>query len=114
MQEVAHSAILNRGEATNVVEEHFSSQTALLRDLANYGSNLIIRAFDSSPKKMAEVVICGVLLKQVVAMVDAVEVLLSAGCGHAAYLPARAAFEASVYSDWMLFSDGERKATCAR
>lgn len=111
MQEAPHAAILNREEPRAVAEQHFSRQTALLRDLANYGSNLVIRSFDSSPKKMAEVVVCGVLLKQIVAMVDAVEVLLSAGCGHAAFLPARTAFEASVYFDWILLADSERRAT---
>ncbi|MCW5626997.1 MAG: hypothetical protein KIT73_19930 [Burkholderiales bacterium] len=110
MQETPHSAILNREEAKAVAAQHFSKQMELLRDLANYGSNLVIRAFDSSPKKMAEVVICGVLLKQVVAMIDAAEVLLSAGCGHASFLPARAAFEASIYIDWILNSDSERRA----
>lgn len=109
MQEPPH-AILNREEPRAVAEQHLSRQTALLRDLANYGSNLVIRAFNSSPKTMAEVVVCGVLLKQIVAMVDAVEVLLSSGCGHAAFLPARAAFEASVYLDWILASDTERRA----
>lgn len=111
MQETPHPAILNREEVTAVAEQHFSKQTELLRDLANYGSNLVIRAFDSSPKKMAEIVVCGVLLKQVVAMVDAAEVLLSAGCGHASFLPARTAFEASIYIDWIFDGDSERRAT---
>lgn len=111
MQETPHPAILNREEPRAVAEQHFVRQTALLQDLANYGSNLVIRAFDSSPKKMVEVVVCGVLLKQVVAMVDAAEVLLSAGCGHAAFLPARTAFEASIYADWILKGDSERRAT---
>lgn len=111
MQETPHPAILNRQDASAVAAQHFSKQTELLRDLANYGSNLVIRAFDSSPKKMAEVVVCGVLLKQVVAMVDAAEVLLSAGCGHAAFLPARTAFEASIYIDWIFHGDSERRAT---
>ncbi|WP_139188773.1 DUF5677 domain-containing protein [Variovorax sp. OV700] len=60
---------------------------------------------------MADVVVCGVLLKQVVAMVDATEVLVTAGCVQAAFLPARAAFEASVYADYILQSDSERRAT---
>ncbi len=111
MLEKPHPAILNRDEPIAVAAEHFAKQTALLRDLANYGSNLIIRAFDSSPKKMAEVVVCGVLLKQGVAMVDAVEVLLTAGCGHASFLPARTAFEASIYADWILQADSEKRAT---
>ena len=111
MQEVPHPAILNRDEATKVALKHFTKQLALLRDLANYGSNLVVRAYDSSPKKMTEVVVCGVLLKQIVAMVDAVEVLLSSGCSHAAHLPARTAFEASIYADWILAGDSELKAT---
>ena len=111
MQETPHPAILNREEVKAVALQHCAKQTELLRDLANYGSNLIVRAFDSSPKKMAEVVVCGVLLKQVVAMVDAAEVLLSAGCGHASFLPARTAFEASIYIDWIFAGDSERRAT---
>lgn len=111
MQETPHPAILNREEVKAVALQLFAKQTELLRDLANYGSNLIVRAFDSSPKKMAEVVVCGVLLKQVVAMVDAAEVLLSAGCGHASFLPARTAFEASIYIDWIFAGDSERRAT---
>jgi hypothetical protein len=112
MQELPHLAILNRQEALGHAQEHFAPQLALLRDLANYGSNLIVRAFASSPKKLEDVVICGVLLKQVVAMIDAVEVLLSAGVAQAAFLPARAAFEAGLYMDWMLVGDSEHKAKC--
>lgn len=111
MRERPHLAILNRQEPIAVAEQHFSKQIELLRDIADYGSNLIIRAFNSSPKKMAEVIVCGVLLKQIVAMVDAVEVLLSSGCGHAAFLPARTAFEASIYLDWILTADSEHRAT---
>lgn len=111
MREQPHSAILNREEPRAVAEQHFAKQAELLRDIANYGSNLVVRAFNSSPKKMADVIVCGVLLKQVVAMADAVEVLLVSGCGHAAFLPARTAFEASIYLDWILAGDSERRAT---
>ena len=97
MREIPHQGILNREESQAVVEKRLTKQVELLQDLANYGSNLVIRAYDSSPKKMAEIVVCGVLLKQVVAMIDASEVLLSAGCSHATFLPARTAFEASIY-----------------
>ncbi len=110
MLEEPHRAILNREEPRALAEEHFARQIELLQDLANYGSNLIIRAFESSSKKVEEIVVCGVLLKQVVAMIDAAEVLLSAGCGHAAFLPARTAFEASIYIDWIFDSDSERRA----
>lgn len=110
MQETPHPAILNREEPRAIAKQHFGRQTALLQDLADYGSNLIVRAFESSQKGMAEIVVCGVLLKQMVAMIDASEVLLSAGCGHASFLPARTAFEASLYIDWILKADSERRA----
>lgn len=110
MAERPLKGILDREEARAIVEAHFAAQLAFLRDLANYGSNLIYRAFDSSPRQWTDVVLCGVLLKQAVAMVDGVEVLLSAGCGHAAFLPARTAFEASIYAEWILKADSERRA----
>src|SRR5690606_16866018 len=70
-----------------------------------------MRALDSSAKDLSAIVVCGVLLRQVVAMLDAVYELVAAGMVHPAFLPARAAFEASLYLDWMLFSDTHRKAT---
>ena len=106
------SSILDRDDAKKHVAAHFADQLALLRDLTDYGSNLVLRAFNSSRKDYADIVVCGVLLKQIVAMLDAVETLMGAGMVHAAFLPARAAFEASIYLDWILFSDSERKAKC--
>jgi hypothetical protein len=110
MQETAHPTILDRSEAIDTYESHLSVQGEMLRDLANYGSNLCVRAFFSSQKKLDDIVICGVFLKQVVAMLDATEVLLANGCGLAAFLPARSAFEASVYMDWVMRSDSPKKA----
>lgn len=104
--------LLGGEEAKKNVEEHFKDQIKLLSDLTDYGSNLILRAFDSSKKELPDIVICGVLLKQVVSMFAAVQSLVEAGMVHAAFLPARAAFEASIYSDWIMFSDTDRKALC--
>src|ERR1041385_4842016 len=111
MPETPLAGILNREETKKHALENFLEQIALLRDLADYGSNLVFRAYKSSAKDLPAIVVCGVLLKQVVAMVDAVYALVEQGMIHAAYLPARAAFEASVYLDWILFSDAQRKAT---
>jgi len=104
--------LLNREEAKKNVEEHFKDQNKLLSDLTEYGSNLILRAIDSSKRELHDIIICGVLLKQVVSMLSAVQSLIEAGLIHAAFLPARAAFEASIYSDWIMFSDSKRKALC--
>jgi hypothetical protein len=111
MPEKPLAGILNREEAAKHAQEHFGDQIALLRDLADYGSNLVFRAFNASAKDLPPIIACGVLLKQVVAMLDAVYTLVATGMVHAAFLPARAAFEASMYLDWLLFSDTERKAT---
>ncbi len=43
-------------------------------------------------------------------MIDAIQILVEKGMTTAAFLPARAAFEASIYIDWILLSDSERKA----
>ncbi len=112
MKELPLDAILPRATAVEVTRRHFTKQLELMREMADYGSNLIIRAFNSSPKGLPEIVICGVLLKQVVAMLDAAEVLLTAGASQAAYLQARAAFEASICLDWVLKGDSQFKAAC--
>src|SRR5208283_2575345 len=54
--------------------------------------------------------VLAILLRQVVAMLDGVELLLSNGATHAAQLQMRALFEASIYIDWILESDCEKKA----
>jgi len=108
-KEKPSQAILGIDEAQKAVDEHFKDQVLLLRDLADYGSNLVLRSFNSSDKQMGAMITCGVLLKQIVAMLDAIHILASVGAVRAAFLPARAAFEASIYLDWMLFSDTEKK-----
>ena len=110
MPEISHKPILDRNEAEKLIKEHFSSQIVLLKELANYGSNLVVRAYNSSNKNLGDAIVCGVLLKQVVTMVDAVETLLASGAVQAAHLPSRAAYEASLYLGWMLVSDYEKKA----
>ena len=44
-------------------------------------------------------------------MLDSVDVLARAGAITAAYVPARAAFEASLFIEWILVADGQKKAT---
>jgi hypothetical protein len=112
MPETPLASILDREQAKKHAAENFADQITLLRGLTDYGSNLVIRAFNSSKKGLPDILVCGVLLKQIVSMLDAVQTLVEAGTIHPAFLPARAAFEASIYLDWILFSDAERKAKC--
>ena len=110
MKEKEFKLILDREKHEADVRQHFSRHVDLLIDLANYGSNLIPRAYDSSAKKLEDIVVIGILLKQVVSMIDAVEVLISKGAVGPASLQARAAFEASLYIDWILKGEPETKA----
>ena len=105
-------SILNSDKAKEFIENNFADQVKLFRDLTAYGTNLILRAYDSSKKDLSDIVVCGILLKHIVAMLDAIETLLTNGMVIAAFLPTRSAFEASIYLDWMLFSDKEKKAKC--
>jgi hypothetical protein len=110
MRESEFKPILDRDKHEGDVKQYFSKHIDLLVDLANYGSNLIPRVYDSSDKKLEDIVIIGVLLKQVVSMIDAVEILVSKGAVGPANLQARAAFESSLYIDWILMSESEKKA----
>src|SRR4051812_25861953 len=110
MTDSANDAILDRVEARAQAAEHFAVQLNLLNEIANYGSHLVLRAYNESDKSLVAVIACGVLLKQVVAMVDATQITIEMGASHAAYLPARAAFEASLFINWMLAADEDFRA----
>ena len=96
MRETEFKPILDRHKHEGDAKQYFSKHIDLLVDLANYGSNLIPRVYDSSNKKLEDIVVIGVLLKQVVSMIDAVEILVSNGAVGPANLQARAAFESSL------------------
>lgn len=111
MPESAHKILLDRTGASDAITKAYGPQLDLLTDMVNYASNLIPRAYAASEEKLRDVIVCFVLLKQFATMLDAVEVLARAGAIYAALVPARVAFEASLYIEWMLVADGEKKAT---
>ncbi len=110
MKETPYVQILDRDEALVHVQQHLSPTVELLRDVTNYGTNLIPRCFVSSDRKLTEFVVVSVLLRQVVAMLDAIEVLISNGIVYPTHLNARALFEASLSIDWILQQDTENRA----
>jgi hypothetical protein len=110
MKEEAHKTILDRHTSAQYVKEHFSESLELVREVTNYGSNLIPRCFVSTKRKLPDIVILGSLLKQAVAMLDAVEILVSHGALYAAHVPARALFEVYVYISWVLQKDKDKRA----
>jgi hypothetical protein len=110
MREKEFKKLLDREKHIADVKQYFSNQLSTLTDMVNYGTWLIPRAYDSSNKELEDVIVIGVLFKQVVRMTDAVEVLTSNGAVPPAFLQARAAFEASLYIDWILKEEANRKA----
>jgi len=109
MKEEAHKTILDRNTSAQYIREHFSESLELVGEITNYGSNLIPRCFVSTKRKLPDVIILGSLLKQAVAMLDAVEILVSQGALYAAHVPARALFEVYLYISWVLQQDKDQR-----
>ena len=109
MTEKEYEGILAREDAVKNVNEIYSHQIALLKDITNYGTNLISRVFTTGERGLSETIVVGVLLKQVVAMLDGAEILINQGAIFSAHLEVRAAYEASIYIDWILDSEKEKK-----
>ena len=110
MKDKEFKLIIDREKHEQDAKKYFSAHIDMLVDLVNYGSNLIPRAYDSSNKKLEDAIVIGVLFKHVVSMIDAISILVEKGATSTASLQARAAFEASLYIDWILESDSEKKA----
>lgn len=99
--------ILNRDEASAEVEARFGPALQLPRDVANYGTNLIVRCFDSSENEIVDVIGVMVFGKQVVSCLDGVEQLAGTGSGVPAHLTARALIEASIDCRWVLSEEAK-------
>lgn len=110
MDEKPFERLLHRELHLHDVRKHFEQQIFLLRDIVNYGTNLIPATFASSERNLADIVVIPVLLKQLVSMLDAYEVLVSNACIPASVLQYRSAFEASLYIDFILAGEEETKA----
>lgn len=104
-----YKPLLDREKAVADVKIHLHRWTDLMHDVTSYGSNLIPRCFTSSERKLKDAILIGVLLRQVVAMLDAIDILLTNGATFAAHLQMRALFEAAVYIEWTLQGDSEKK-----
>jgi hypothetical protein len=102
--------ILNRDDVVNEIKAHFQDAIKLIQGVVDYGTNLIPRCFAKSDRRLEDVVILGVLVKHIVSMMDAVDVLISQGCVYAANLQVRSIFEALLSIEYILKDDIERRA----
>jgi hypothetical protein len=101
--------ILDRGKALTIAAQ-LKPWLNLLDDMVNYAAALIPRLYGSSDKSIGDAVVLTVLLRQIVAMFDAIEVLMSQGAVHAARLQLRAMLEAWLYLEWVLLGEKDKKA----
>jgi hypothetical protein len=108
--EEPNERLLRRAEAAEQAQKTYADPLDALRDMVGYGTNLIPRVHAFSDKGDASMVVIGVLLKQIVEMLDAIDVLMSHGNSFPALLQVRAAFEASLYMDWILQADSDKRA----
>lgn len=110
MAEESHKGVLDRQEARDIAAKALHAQLAMLEQMVNYGTNLIVRVISTTRNKhLGDMIACSVLLRQVVAMLDATHIALDAGHTQAAALSARTGLEASVYLEWMLATETERR-----
>lgn len=112
MADNANEALLNRSEVEGQARKHYGPQVDLMEQIVNYGTALIFRAYQSTDRSLAPSIVCNVLLKHVVQMLDATQVACRAGACPAAQLPARSALEASLAMQWMLDADSLYRARC--
>ncbi len=108
--EAAHKGFLDRDTVVAAIRKDLKPWCDLIEDITSYGSNLIPRCFVSSGRQLKDAVVLATLLRQVVAMLDGIHILLCNGACHVAQLPARALFESSLYIDWILLKDSETKS----
>ena len=75
MTDEPHNAILDRSLFRAQIEESFAAQLTLLEQVVNYGTNLILRCFNSSERKIPDIVALLSFLKHGVTSIDAINLL---------------------------------------
>lgn len=110
MVDQPHRDILDREASTAEAQEHLGPALDLVREVVDYGSNLLVRCMGGTRGEILDVVAIGVFGKQAVAALDAVEQLSRSGSGLGARVVLRALFEASLYCEWVLAGPDDGRA----
>src|SRR5271165_5299240 len=97
----SHKAVLDREYAVETAK-HFKDSLDLLNDLLDYGTNLIPRAFVSSPRDLKAICIIFVQLRQFLVHLDGVVTLATAGNCATATLQLRSLLETAHTLEWLL------------
>jgi hypothetical protein len=106
MTEPISKQILDRDNIDAFVTGNLTPTIALLRELVDYGVELIDRCVKRGGS-LADLVITTHFFKHVVTMLDAVEIQLSRGAVFSAGVSSRSILEAYIYLAWILEKDTE-------
>lgn len=109
-KETAHRELLDRDEAIRIAKEYFHETDALLQEIVNYGTNLLVRSASSGGSGLTNSIVIGVFAKHAIVMADSIQINLSQGAVLAAHIPLRALFETFLYLSWLLEKDTDSRA----
>ncbi|MBI5683759.1 MAG: hypothetical protein HZC54_01635 [Verrucomicrobia bacterium] len=104
----SHKAVLHREQATEQAKE-FNDLTSLLKEVIDYGTDLIPRAYANSPKDGKAACLIFILLRQCLMHLDGVEILVLAGNASSARLQLRSLWEITILVEWILAKDTDAK-----
>jgi len=108
MTEPSGKQLLDRHTIDEFVAEKLAPTVALLRELVDYGVDLINRCAQKGGS-LADLVITAHFFKHAVTMLDAVEIQLSRGAVFSAGVSARSMLETYIYLAWILETDTEAR-----
>jgi hypothetical protein len=101
--------LLDREKIDTFVRDKLTAPISLLRELVDYGVNLIDRCAQVGGS-LSDLIVIGHFFKHSVAMLDSVEILLSRGAVFAAGVSARSMLEAYMYLEWLLNANTDDRA----
>lgn len=106
---MATKELLDREKVDEFIKAHLTEPISLLRELVDYGVNLLDRCGQNGVS-LSDIVVTGHFFKHSVAMLDSVEILLSRGAIMASGVSARSMLEAYMYLAWLLQADTDNRA----
>ena len=110
MKDEALTEILDRNGPKEYIAGHLNDSIALMKEIVNYGTNLILRCYNSSNKDEVDIVILCHFLKQGIMLLDAIEVQINSGSVLAAHITARSLLENYILTKWIIDDDTEHRA----
>ena len=113
IQDPPGEVLLDRTYVPEQIRKDLSEPISFLEELADYGVQLLKRSFFAGERKTSDIVILPVLLRQVLAFLDAVHLHLLNGAVYTATPDLRAMFEATLSIEWILKGPPHRKESQA-